>query len=236
MSDPQPPQMPSLKKLLEAVGAGTYRQAQRISRELACQTFASAYVSTWSPEDAYRTLRNRPRTRGEGSHGSHGAHRWWMQKRSMQWLRQKRVQRLICEYVEKIKRRAQIEVRELADQISADMQVDIFDYVNESGTEFVLTKSALTPQQRRAVKSIQITPTKWGDSVKVTMVDRQRAQELAMALIALTRKLGELEEGGTLPGELIKHLEALQHKRIDLLERLPPSRIRHIIEGESKPV
>lgn len=106
-------------------------------------------------------------------------------------------------------------VRRLVEQSEAS-PLDYFD-VNEDGTLGPLALSDLSPAQRRNLKSIKVTRTRWGQSVTVTVYDQQRALSILAKIIGLipTRfreetqdRVGDLIERGVQAIRKYKDLDA----------------------------
>jgi hypothetical protein len=116
---------------------------------------------------------------------------------------QEALQPMIREALAKAKVDREWIIRRLVEQSNAS-PLDYFK-VNEDGSLGELELSDLTPAQRRNLKTIRITRTKWGESITVAVCDQQRALSVLAKVIGLVpgrireearEKVGDLIERG----------------------------------------
>jgi hypothetical protein len=93
----------------------------------------------------------------------------------------------------------------------------------------------LTDADLRTVKSVKVRYNHKTDvtTTEIERFDPSRGIDQAIALLQLQQRMTDSTENSPLPAELSKILESAARNRQKFLERLPPSRVRQIIEQEA---
>lgn len=242
MSVPSP-QKPTIAQLMQAIGlpghtsAERAQSANRLSRTLAAQRFATCYLESFDYLEAYRkAFRESPRMDRLGLR--------MQRKRALRWLADYRVRPLIAGPMQEAVDQAELDVTQLAKRISEHIDSDIFDYAvwADDGrlAGFKFDVASLTAAQRRNIRTVEMGFHYDAESKSVRqyvkkfgIVSSQTGIEQAMQLVALIRKVKDGDVKGTTTDALAKRLESVAVARANVIKTLPASRTGSIIEGSS---
>ncbi len=109
-------------------------------------------------------------------------------------LRKVEVQRILFPLLEGLMEKNEVDTQFVIGRLLEQADASPLDYFNitEHGTIDGLDLTSVTPAQRRNLKSIQISDTRYGQTIKVTVVDQQKAVEMfAKYLQMFTREMDE---------------------------------------------
>lgn len=239
------PERPKLSDLLAKVSAQTtagnrLNAAASCAFELACQRFAATFFETYSYERAYIAVHPQCKLEGRKTKLRAAA---YLDKNTR---RGKRTVEILTEMWRPVEQ-VGIDIRVLVDWIIEPFTIDRsrFFRIDDNGHIEVHVQKNLTQAEWRAIKrarSRTVERTAKDGTVtrivqsELDLFDHTRGVDQAIALLALQQRI---KDGGDttnpLPDELTKVLEAASRNRTKFLERLPPSRVRPIIEGQVGP-
>ena len=117
------------------------------------------------------------------------------------------VQKVLWPLLEAIMEREEAKSEEIIKRWLEQAEASPLDYfhITERGQLGGIDLTDLTPAQRRNLKSIQISDTKYGQNIKVTVVDQQKATELLGRMLGMMQtnldpetedRIGDLLEAG----------------------------------------
>lgn len=130
-----------------------------------------------------------------------------LQSHSYKLLESAEVQRVLWPLLEGVMEKAEVESEEIIKRWLEQANASPLDYfhVNERGQLGGIDLTNMTEAQRRNLRSIQVTDTQHGQSIKITVVDQQKATELLAKTLGMLQiqidpqtedRIGDLLEAG----------------------------------------
>lgn len=212
--------------------------AHQMGFELACQRFAATFFETYDYEQAYQAVHPGCKLNGKKTKMRAAA---YLDQRTRRGARTVAILKEMWAPVERVG----IDVRLLAEWICEAFTIDYRKFYRKGETAgsmvVFIDYDRLTNAEFRAIKRVT-TRTKHYEKLSMTMTetdielrDPYRGVDQAIGLLTLHHRISQGGDGtNPLPEELTKVLESAARNRQKFMDRLPPSRVRQIIDQEAR--